>query len=326
MTSSRWASCSASRRLRRHERGVRPLVPYRPTHPLRGQARSRDTRTARLDPHDGVHHLITRRGVAVLAVREVRPPHRQPSPPFVATVPWTGDGARGRVGGMQRTRPDDQLQRQLDPCRPDGRSVLLRESSPSDPGDKCSSTPAAIRTRCSARSGCGPGSGCSTSGCGTGDYLRVMAPLVAPGRAVGIDLSAELLALRRTALAGRAGHGPPSGRGLRPAVRRWVVRSGHGYPGAGPSPPTWDGGQGAAPGAGARRTVGHRGMGLGQHLPGPDRSRSRSAIHASGVRSDEQRADRARIGLGSWAVRDSARSASCPRCGSCASWVPPTSG
>ena len=31
-------------------------------------------------------------------------------------------------------------------------------------------------------------------GCGTGDYLRVMAPLVAPGPAVGIDLSATLIA------------------------------------------------------------------------------------------------------------------------------------
>jgi ubiquinone/menaquinone biosynthesis C-methylase UbiE len=30
-------------------------------------------------------------------------------------------------------------------------------------------------------------------GCGTGDYLRVMAPLVAPGDAMGIDLSAELV-------------------------------------------------------------------------------------------------------------------------------------
>jgi ubiquinone/menaquinone biosynthesis C-methylase UbiE len=34
-------------------------------------------------------------------------------------------------------------------------------------------------------------------GCGTGDYLRVMAPLVAPGAAVGIDLSAALIALAR---------------------------------------------------------------------------------------------------------------------------------
>jgi ubiquinone/menaquinone biosynthesis C-methylase UbiE len=32
-------------------------------------------------------------------------------------------------------------------------------------------------------------------GCGTGDYLRVMAPLVAPGEAVGIDLSDELVKL-----------------------------------------------------------------------------------------------------------------------------------
>jgi ubiquinone/menaquinone biosynthesis C-methylase UbiE len=31
-------------------------------------------------------------------------------------------------------------------------------------------------------------------GCGTGDYLRVLAPLVAPGRAVGIDLSTTLIA------------------------------------------------------------------------------------------------------------------------------------
>lgn len=30
-------------------------------------------------------------------------------------------------------------------------------------------------------------------GCGTGDYLRVMAALVAPGDAIGIDLSAELI-------------------------------------------------------------------------------------------------------------------------------------
>jgi ubiquinone/menaquinone biosynthesis C-methylase UbiE len=30
-------------------------------------------------------------------------------------------------------------------------------------------------------------------GCGTGEYLRVMAPLVAPGEAIGIDLSAELV-------------------------------------------------------------------------------------------------------------------------------------
>lgn len=30
-------------------------------------------------------------------------------------------------------------------------------------------------------------------GCGTGDYLRVLAPLVAPGDAIGIDLSVELI-------------------------------------------------------------------------------------------------------------------------------------
>jgi ubiquinone/menaquinone biosynthesis C-methylase UbiE len=32
-------------------------------------------------------------------------------------------------------------------------------------------------------------------GCGTGDYLRVMAPLVAPGEAIGIDLRSELVKL-----------------------------------------------------------------------------------------------------------------------------------
>ncbi len=31
-------------------------------------------------------------------------------------------------------------------------------------------------------------------GCGTGDYLRIIAPLVAPGPAIGIDLSATLIA------------------------------------------------------------------------------------------------------------------------------------
>src|SRR5215471_13661428 len=38
-------------------------------------------------------------------------------------------------------------------------------------------------------------------GCGTGDQLRIMAPLVAPGSAVGVDLSATLIACaqRRTA-------------------------------------------------------------------------------------------------------------------------------
>jgi ubiquinone/menaquinone biosynthesis C-methylase UbiE len=34
-------------------------------------------------------------------------------------------------------------------------------------------------------------------GCGTGDLLRIMAPLVAPGSAVGVDLSAALIACAR---------------------------------------------------------------------------------------------------------------------------------
>jgi ubiquinone/menaquinone biosynthesis C-methylase UbiE len=42
-------------------------------------------------------------------------------------------------------------------------------------------------------------------GCGTGDYLRIMAPLVAPGPAVGVDLSATLIAsARRRADPGQA--------------------------------------------------------------------------------------------------------------------------
>jgi ubiquinone/menaquinone biosynthesis C-methylase UbiE len=42
-------------------------------------------------------------------------------------------------------------------------------------------------------------------GCGTGDYLRIMAPLVAPGPAVGIDLSATLIArAQQRAAAGEA--------------------------------------------------------------------------------------------------------------------------
>lgn len=41
-------------------------------------------------------------------------------------------------------------------------------------------------------------------GCGTGDHVRIMAPLVAPGSAAGVDLSATLVACarRRTAPAG----------------------------------------------------------------------------------------------------------------------------
>jgi hypothetical protein len=38
------------------------------------------------------------------------------------------------------------------------------------------------------------GLGVLHAGCGTGGYLRLLAPLVAPGRAVGIDLSATLIA------------------------------------------------------------------------------------------------------------------------------------
>ena len=41
--------------------------------------------------------------------------------------------------------------------------------------------------------GLGPGLRLLDVGCGTGGYLRVMAPLVAPGEAIGIDLSAELV-------------------------------------------------------------------------------------------------------------------------------------
>ena len=42
-------------------------------------------------------------------------------------------------------------------------------------------------------------------GCGTGGYLRILAPLVAPGPAVGIDLSATLIAqAQQRAAAGEA--------------------------------------------------------------------------------------------------------------------------
>jgi ubiquinone/menaquinone biosynthesis C-methylase UbiE len=42
-------------------------------------------------------------------------------------------------------------------------------------------------------------------GCGTGDQLRIMAPLVAPGPAVGVDLSATLVARARRRAAPAAG-------------------------------------------------------------------------------------------------------------------------
>jgi ubiquinone/menaquinone biosynthesis C-methylase UbiE len=44
-------------------------------------------------------------------------------------------------------------------------------------------------------------------GCGTGDYLRIMAPLVAPGPAVGIDLSASLIARARQRAGDETGGG-----------------------------------------------------------------------------------------------------------------------
>jgi ubiquinone/menaquinone biosynthesis C-methylase UbiE len=43
-------------------------------------------------------------------------------------------------------------------------------------------------------------------GCGTGDHLRVMAPLVAPGSAVGVDLSATLIACAQRRTAPALGH------------------------------------------------------------------------------------------------------------------------
>lgn len=43
-------------------------------------------------------------------------------------------------------------------------------------------------------------------GCGTGDQLRIMAPLVAPGSAVGVDLSATLIARARQRTGAEPGH------------------------------------------------------------------------------------------------------------------------
>ena len=43
-------------------------------------------------------------------------------------------------------------------------------------------------------------------GCGTGDLLRIMAPLVAPGSAIGVDLSAALIACARQRTAPGLGH------------------------------------------------------------------------------------------------------------------------
>jgi len=42
-----------------------------------------------------------------------------------------------------------------------------------------------------------------TSGCGTGDLLRLLAPLVGPGEAVGIDLSETMIAEARRRHAGQ---------------------------------------------------------------------------------------------------------------------------
>ncbi len=61
-------------------------------------------------------------------------------------------------------------------------------------------------------------------GCGAGHQLRIMAPLVDPGPAVGIDLSATLVAQAQQRVAGD-GTKPvvPGWRRLRTAVPRFIL-------------------------------------------------------------------------------------------------------
>ena len=71
-------------------------------------------------------------------------------------------------------------------------------------------------------------------GCGTGDYLHVMAPLVAPATAIGTDLSTELIKRAEFLSLADQAHLLSGRRRLRPSVCRRVLRAGHGHPGDAP--------------------------------------------------------------------------------------------
>ena len=65
----------------------------------------------------------------------------------------------------------------------------LLQATRADELERARSDPAAVFGALGLR----PGLRLLDVGCGTGEYLRVMAPLVTPGEAIGIDLSAELV-------------------------------------------------------------------------------------------------------------------------------------
>jgi len=63
------------------------VVPIRPAHPLRRQARRRTARTARLDPDDSIHYLNSRRGQIKPDRRPTRPAPGPLQPRSQAQIP-----------------------------------------------------------------------------------------------------------------------------------------------------------------------------------------------------------------------------------------------
>src|SRR5262249_1811599 len=91
--------------LRGHERGVRDVVPGGSADALRRQARSRDPRCPRLDPHDRVRRLATPRAASRAAPSETedlaaaRRRANVPARPFgVPLPPPLGGGGGGGAG------------------------------------------------------------------------------------------------------------------------------------------------------------------------------------------------------------------------------------
>src|SRR5579859_4280311 len=140
-------------------------------------------------------------------------------------------------------------------------------------------------------------------GCGTGDYLRVMAPLVAPGRAVGVDLSAALVGCAQRRISPGQAHvtfkvGDACRLPFADAAFDRVIAHQVLLHLADPWRAIWEMRR-----VRSGRAAIHRGVGLGCHVPGPDRPGARPAVHAPALRSDEQRPDRPRAALSAGAPR-----------------------
>src|SRR5579859_7241352 len=108
-------------------------------------------------------------------------------------------------------------------------------------------------------------------GCGTGDYLRVMAPLVAPGPAVGVDLSAALVGCAQRRISPGQAHvtfqvGDACRLPFADAAFDRVIAHQVLLHLADPWRAIWEMRR-----VRSGRAAIHRGVGLGCHVPGPDR-------------------------------------------------------